>query len=194
MSNSLYKLLKFCSRNDVRSSKKSLPHKKRISRKLKKTCNVSKKGYKCNICEQVFNTTDELSSHSNCHNLNISTLSVFSCQICNSIYKDQLSFFEHLKGHYEPVSETSMKESLSPIKNEEPKDSLLSSLLPPLSCIHCGKNFRRQKAFEAHMRDAHANKIEDEFSEPEDLMEGIRSVVEVVDRDSADETSDTKGL
>lgn len=58
------------------------------------------------------------------------------------------------------------------IENER-QESLLSSLLN-LTCIECNKTFRRQKTFEAHMRDIHTSKNEplDEFSEPEDLMEG----------------------
>lgn len=111
-----------------------------------------------------------------------------------------MEFFEHLKTHYEPTTASvvtnQVKESPTGIvKNEitNIKDSLLSSLLPPLNCLQCGKNFKRQKAFEAHMRDVHTNKIEDEFSEPEDLMEGIRSVVEANDRDSDDDSPDNKG-
>lgn len=58
-------------------------------------------------------------------------------------------------------------------QENERQESLLSSLLN-LTCIECNKTFRRQKTFEAHMRDIHTNKNEpvDEFSEPEDLMEG----------------------
>lgn len=135
----------------------------------------------------------ELSSHGNCHSIDIAiTPTVFSCQICATICKGQLEFFEHLKTHYEPVT-NNIKEPPTLIKSEINKDSLLSSLLPPLNCLQCGKNFKRQKAFEAHIRDVHTNnKIEDEFSEPEDLMEGIRSVVEANDRESSDESPDNK--
>lgn len=87
----------------------------------------------------------------------------FSCQICTAGFSDQLSFFQHLKAHYEPSFSTaqlvtSKVENGSPEKGEDQKDSLLSSLLPPLNCIYCNKTFRRQKAFEVHMRDAH-NKV-----------------------------------
>lgn len=181
-------------RNEVRPSKKSLPHKKRISRKLKKNCPVSRKAHKCTVCDQVLNSTEELATHSACHSINVVVQpNPFSCQICGILCNDQLTFFEHLKTHYEPSLATAqVKENgLNTLRTEEPKDSLLSSLLPPLNCIHCGKHFRRQKAFEAHMRDIH-NKVEDEFSEPEDLMEGIRSVVEANDRDSSEEGPDSK--
>lgn len=91
-------------RSDVRSSKKSLPHKKRISRKLQKKLPVSKKGQKCSMCEQTFNSVDELNAHSACHSVNIVVQpNPFSCQICGLICNDQLSFFQHLKSHYEPT-------------------------------------------------------------------------------------------
>lgn len=93
-------------------------------------------------------------------------------------------FFEHLKKHYEPggimnpVKQTpeEVKEPEKPAEQpqeNERQESLLSSLLN-LTCIECNKTFRRQKTFEAHMRDIHSSKNEpiDEFSEPEDLMEG----------------------
>lgn len=164
---------------------------------MKKNVNISKKGHKCNLCNNVFSTIDELSSHDNCQTISLSPLIVFTCEICNTLCKDQLSFFKHLKCHYEPTAtqqNNTEKSDNSPNKNNvEVKDSLLSSLLSPLNCMHCGKNFRRQKAFEAHMREVHSNKIEDEFSEPEDLMEGIRSVVEAHDKDTDEETPDTKG-
>lgn len=58
----------------------------------------------------------------------------------------------------------------------ERQESYLSSILN-LTCIECNKTFRRQKTFEAHMRDIHSHKSEpmDEFSEPEDLMEGNKN-------------------
>lgn len=93
-------------------------------------------------------------------------------------------FFEHLKKHYEPggimnptkpTEETSKEpEKTQEHQENERQESLLSSLLN-LTCIECNKTFRRQKTFEAHMRDIHTSKNEpiDEFSEPEDLMEGV---------------------
>ncbi|KAG6452895.1 hypothetical protein O3G_MSEX007845 [Manduca sexta] len=50
------------------------------------------------------------------------------------------------------------------------------------NCAKCNKTFRKQKQFEAHVKEAHSNtKLEDmgEFSEPEDLMEGIHVTVDV---------------
>lgn len=186
-------------KNDARSSKKSLPHKKRISRKLQKKPAILRHRYKCNVCDcdQIFNTPEELSNHTACHqavNMVIQPIN-FSCQICTAGFSDQLTFFQHLKAHYEPNFSTAQigstkVENRNPEKGEDQKDSLLSSLLPPLNCIYCNKTFRRQKAFEVHMRDAH-NKVEDEFSEPEDLMEGIRNMVAAND-DTTDEEQDSK--
>ncbi|KAJ8975024.1 hypothetical protein NQ317_012464 [Molorchus minor] len=122
-------------RNDHRSSKKSLPHKKRISRKLKKTSVPAVRKIMCNLCEQTFNSNDEFAQHELLCQTTITPINqanVFSCQICNEPFQEQL---------------------------------------------------RRQKTFEAHMRDIHSNKNEplDEFSEPEDLMEGINVVVDTTD-------------
>ncbi|RVE42961.1 hypothetical protein evm_012390 [Chilo suppressalis] len=49
------------------------------------------------------------------------------------------------------------------------------------SCVKCNKSFRKQKQCEMHIKEVHGNaKLEDinEFSEPEDLMEGIHVAVE----------------
>lgn len=108
-------------------------------------------------------------------------------QVCYNF--SSCRFFEHLKRHYEPggglipstpklktaeSKETTISETKTAESTEnERQESLLSSLLN-LTCIECNKTFRRQKTFEAHMRDIHTSKTEplDEFSEPEDLMEG----------------------
>lgn len=188
-------------RNDHRSSKKSLPHKKRISRKLKKNTVAAARKIVCNLCEQTFNSNDDFAQHELLCQTTITPInqaSVFSCQICNEPFQEQLRFFEHLKKHYEPggiggtpalpststqkTVEEPQAEKVSDQTENDRQESLLSSLLN-LSCIECNKTFRRQKTFEAHMRDIHSNKNEplDEFSEPEDLMEGINVVVDTTD-------------
>ncbi|XP_063375044.1 uncharacterized protein LOC134662701 [Cydia amplana] len=50
------------------------------------------------------------------------------------------------------------------------------------NCMKCNKTFRKQKQCEAHIKEVHG-KLEDmgEFSEPEDLMEGIHVAVEGVE-------------
>lgn len=52
---------------------------------------------------------------------------------------------------------------------------------PVFTCNKCGRVFRRQKAFDCHMSISHPKQEEiEEFSEPEDMMEGIRHVVNMV--------------
>lgn len=48
--------------------------------------------------------------------------------------------------------------------------------------------FRRQKALETHISVAHPKQEDiEEFSEPEDMMEGIRHVVNIQGTDSGEE-------
>lgn len=64
-------------------------------------------------------------------------------------------------------------------EQEDQKDNLLSSILNSIHCVECNKTFRRQKTYEAHVREVHSSKVElSEFSEPEDLMAGIDVVVD----------------
>lgn len=97
----------FISRCDSRTSKKSLPHKKRISRKLKKNVSTTRKVNKCRLCDQIFSTPEELLDHQSVCETTVTPVSSsqFLCQICNSSFADQLSFFGHLKSHYEPINE-----------------------------------------------------------------------------------------
>ncbi|KAF2904760.1 hypothetical protein ILUMI_01411 [Ignelater luminosus] len=187
-------------KSDNRSSRKSLPHKKRISRKLKKTCPTVRRMHKCSLCEQTF-SPEEFAQHQQLCRTTITPVnpSLFSCQLCQAGFQDQLSFFEHLKTHYEPsvqvqiqpattIEEDNTKENIR--LDPAPKDSLLSSLLN-LHCIQCNKTFRRQKAYEAHVRDVHS-KVEpvelNEFSETEDFMDGINVVVDTNEQNSEEDS------
>lgn len=100
-------------RSDTRTSKKSLPHKKRISRKLKKNTSTSKKINKCNLCEQTFSTPEEFTQHQELCETTITPIhaSPFACQLCSASFSDQLSFFGHLKAHYEPLNEENSAET-----------------------------------------------------------------------------------
>ncbi|KAI5645130.1 zinc-finger double domain-containing protein [Phthorimaea operculella] len=74
------------------------------------------------------------------------------------------------------------KEPVVPTSEAE-KTDIYDTLdkLEMYSCVKCNKQFRKQKQCEAHIKEAHSNaKLEDmgEFSEPEDLMEGIHVAVE----------------
>lgn len=77
-------------------------------------------------------------------------------------------------------------DKVSNVQTEAEKTDLYDTLdkLELYNCGKCNKSFRKQKQCEAHMREAHSSKynvqLEDmaEFSEPEDLMEGIHVAVE----------------
>lgn len=76
-------------------------------------------------------------------------------------------------------------------KQEQPeaqRDSLLTSILSNIHCVQCNKTFRRQKTYEAHVREVHSKIELNEFSEPEDLMAGIDVVVDQGGQDSDDDT------
>lgn len=166
---------------DHKASRKSLPHKKRISRKLKKQISIK---VQCSLCEQQFSSADDLAQHQMLCQTTITPINQtpFSCQICNASFEDQLKFFEHLKSHYEPTNQNQSETTLLAQEKIETadladKDNIFTSLLN-LTCIQCNKTFRRQKALEAHIRDMHQKVELNEFSETEDLMEGISVVVE----------------
>ncbi|XP_073994813.1 uncharacterized protein isoform X2 [Rhodnius prolixus] len=130
----------------------------------------------------------------------------FSCELCGVTSIDQIKFFEHLKAHYEPniiqvnineqhileystgaVGQSIVQETFS-VKPDSMQVLKLEAE-PTLNCNQCGRIFRRKKALESHLATAHPT-IE-EFSEPEDMMEGIRHVVNIQTA-SPDEEPDTK--
>lgn len=80
-------------------------------------------------------------------------------------------------------SMASMDKDQPSVVQEVEKADLYETLdkLDLYTCGKCNKAFRKQKQCEAHIKEAHSNmKLEDmgEFSEPEDLMEGIHVSVE----------------
>ncbi|XP_065344099.1 zinc finger protein 431-like [Cloeon dipterum] len=148
-----------------RSSKRSLPHKKRIPKKLKNVKSVEK-NLKCTKCNETFQTQAELTAHKQHHN---KKPLLFNCEICKKSLPSQITFFEHLKSHYEPVKSDLEHIELQPTQDNsglEQEDAKLvhtsvivqeppASLPPPLPCVQCNKVFRRQKTLEAHMLAAH---------------------------------------
>ncbi|XP_030243937.1 zinc finger protein 384 isoform X2 [Drosophila navojoa] len=72
----------------VTNARKVLPHKKRISRKLK--------GSVCGLME------GELEQHKHQHV--VSTVANYSCEICGYAVNTQIEFYAHLKEHYDPGS------------------------------------------------------------------------------------------
>ncbi|KAJ8676519.1 hypothetical protein QAD02_012306 [Eretmocerus hayati] len=85
-------------------------------------------------------------------------VNVFKCELCGNKCNGQLAFFEHLKSHYEPME--SEKRAATQTVNE------ITTAIPNV-----------QESPESSVQGVVEHVIE-EFSEPEDIMEGIRSVVE----------------
>lgn len=102
-------------------SKNSLPHKKRIPRKLKNPQKspqnrnddqqiqlIKINTYKCNKCSEFFTSANAFAAHKATHakkqtGTNQSSSSSFSCELCFKSFTNQWKFFEHLKSHYEPI-------------------------------------------------------------------------------------------
>lgn len=61
------------------------------------------------MCEQTFSTIDEFTQHQSLCQTTITPVSslAFACQLCTASFADQLSFFGHLKAHYEPLNQES---------------------------------------------------------------------------------------
>ena len=121
--------------------KRSLPHKKRIPRKLKqqtKRSSARKDSGRINADAMNGNgASGDIQTH------------VFKCELCSSRFSSQLKFFEHLKVHYEPVK-------------QETRIAQATNTNITISVSESVQNLE--------------NTVIEEFSEPEDLMEGIRGV------------------
>uniref|UniRef100_A0A1B6CC12 C2H2-type domain-containing protein n=1 Tax=Clastoptera arizonana TaxID=38151 RepID=A0A1B6CC12_9HEMI len=201
---------------EIRSSRRSLPHKKRIPKKLKAppARNIHAKCYKCNKCGESFTSQAAFTTHRATHSVPTKRLpatTTFSCELCNKLFSSQIKFFEHLKSHYEPLQPAQLtplesSPSVISLHNVDPSPTiedtftLKTEVLPSqeikeevvststLPCPQCGKHFRRQKALETHVSITHSTQEHiEEFSEPEDMMEGIRHVVNIQGADSGEE-------
>lgn len=98
-------------------SRNSLPHKKRIPRKLKhpkkspQSRNVMINTYKCSKCSEIFTSVGAFAVHKATHSVkrpyqsgvSQTAPSSFSCELCFKNFTNQWKFFEHLKSHYEPL-------------------------------------------------------------------------------------------
>ncbi|KAL0105172.1 hypothetical protein PUN28_016666 [Cardiocondyla obscurior] len=124
--------------------KRTLPHKKRIPRKLKQQQTKKNAARKDNSKANQENVTIESTGEAQAN--------VFKCELCSSKFSSQLKFFEHLKVHYEPV------------KQEETRIAQATNTNISISVPETVHSLE--------------NTVIEEFSEPEDLMEGIRGVVE----------------
>lgn len=190
--------------NDLKTSRRSLPHKKRIPKKLKnpKKSTIMRM-FRCTKCDESFPSQTSLATHKiTAHTLKKS----FGCELCGKNFINQLKFFEHLKSHYEPKPNQNVNILIKPndksdgctedmsdpippppppttqvtqqISNETKNFNHFASLPLPISCHQCGKTFRRQKAYETHMNFSHPKEQINEFSDTEDMMEGIRVKVD----------------
>ncbi|KAK2581969.1 hypothetical protein KPH14_002409 [Odynerus spinipes] len=122
--------------------KRSLPHKKRIPRKLKQQTKKNSTRKDTGKSNQDCISTEQRSE---------AQVHVFECELCGSRFSSQLKFFEHLKVHYEPVK-------------QEARIAQATNTSITISVPETVQNLE--------------NTVIEEFSEPEDLMEGIRGVVE----------------
>ncbi|XP_011150321.1 zinc finger protein 271 isoform X2 [Harpegnathos saltator] len=122
--------------------KRTLPHKKRIPRKLKqqtKKSTARRDNSKSSQENAAIDSANEVQAN------------IFKCELCSSKFSSQLKFFEHLKVHYEPVKQET--------RIAQATNTNITISVPET----------------VHNLD---NTVIEEFSEPEDLMEGIRGVVE----------------
>ncbi|XP_011870388.1 PREDICTED: zinc finger protein 34-like isoform X2 [Vollenhovia emeryi] len=124
--------------------KRTLPHKKRIPRKLKqqqtKKNAVRKDGGKSSQENAAIEPVSEAQAKP-----------IFECELCSSKFSIQLKFFEHLKEHYEPVKQET--------RIAQATNTNISISVPETT-------------------HSLQNTVIEEFSDPEDIMEGIRGVVE----------------
>ncbi|CAG5073991.1 Similar to ZNF768: Zinc finger protein 768 (Homo sapiens) [Cotesia congregata] len=178
----------------ISGPKRSLPHKKRIARKLKQQnkTNLKRNSGKNNQDVIVYNNANEGLSQS------------FKCELCNSKFNTQLKFFEHLKNHYEPVKQESRivqttNTNSIPISAPETVQNLANTGIEEFSEPEDlmegirGNHYEPVKQESRIVQTTNTNSIPisapetvqnlantgiEEFSEPEDLMEGIRGVVE----------------
>ncbi|XP_076035538.1 uncharacterized protein LOC143021736 [Oratosquilla oratoria] len=139
--------------------KKSLPHKKRIPKKLK-TNKKHVKCFKCPQCGEQFSNQQQFIAHKQSHTPPPIKPKPFKCELCAKGFDNQLKFFEHLKTHYEPHK----KHKCEVCGGEfESADSLHehSSVhsRERFQCDLCNKTFRKESMLELHVKTAH---MEDE--------------------------------
>jgi len=134
---------------ESRPSHRSLPHKKRIPRKLKAppARNIHAKCYKCNKCGETFNSQAAFSAHRASHSTPGNPkrpVNSFSCELCNKQFGSQLKFFEHLKVHYEPGG----KEKETPLLQNQPNENQSGSSHPTIQDSFSIKTeFQQQASF-----------------------------------------------
>ncbi|EAA14076.5 AGAP010009-PA, partial [Anopheles gambiae str. PEST] len=145
----------------------------------------------------------------------------FSCQLCGKVVQDQRMFFNHLKEHYEPSltpvaldgkkakpklprvkhtkklkNDRTMKqgqaaEEQNPAQNSDAKALLSTSTSSSASCAKTVDSLLQHQSLNDAMIVLECSENGGEFSETEDMLEGIRNVVqkvqETVDTDTTEE-------
>lgn len=141
--------------------KKSLPHKKRIPRKLKATRRHSVKGHKCGQCGQQFLTQPQLAAHRLTHAPAPARPKPFRCEICARTVETQFKFFEHLKGHYEPNKKHRCEVCCGEFLSAEAlQEHALVHSREHFQCELCNKTFRKESMLEVHLKVAHVEEEE----------------------------------
>lgn len=208
-----------------------LPHKKRLAKKLGDPKST-------NPPDQFLRNSVISSEHQSLSNTCIAKepLKQFACQLCSVSFDDQLEFFTHLKGHYEPLAENPSNES----KNNDPKKKPKLPRVKHTKKLKNDKSSRaipedesREPSYQSNPKTFVSQRVSNtdsesvyqqpvqlssvvtinhqqhsvlttacgtdpeaagEFSETEDMLEGIRTVVQKV-QDAVDtDTNDGLGL
>ena len=135
--------------------RKSLPHKKRIPRKLKNS-KRNVKDYKCLQCEEQFNTQQQLNQHKATHANSTIKSKTFNCELCVKSFDNQLRFFEHLKTHYEPFKKHRCEVCAGEFDNANAlQEHSAVHLREHFKCDVCNRTFRKESMLEAHIKVSH---------------------------------------
>lgn len=169
--------------------KKNLPHKKRIVTKLKI---ISKKG-----------VDTKQSTNANSIRDNVARSTKYTCELCGFQISEQLNFFSHLKLHYEPpgsavVEPTKIETQNTIARRDDDVNSLpvlkIENLNNEIAEHNSGSidddvdndefessvEFPTSNILDANDKSSLIDNANDEFSDTEDMLEGIRSVVDKV--------------
>nr|CAG4638912.1 EOG090X0POW [Cyclestheria hislopi] len=111
--------------------------------------------HKCESCPEIeFSSLEDLKNHRKDFHR-----ATFHCDICGTGFEDQIYFFEHLKIHYEKPKKMrgrprKVQTPTTPVHNTKVGEELTN-----FSCGVCNKEFRNNKALDAHLRNAHPDAI-----------------------------------
>lgn len=147
-------------------AKRNLPHKKRIAKKLNSN--------------QPYSNEYSMMLPS----LPVATAPLFECKICGVGLTDQLQFFVHLKGHYEPPQQMEVKRKES-IETEEITMHHHHQDIQVVNALVNSQENIKDEEIPPNVMDEF-----NEFSEPEDMMEDLRKEVEKVVETIADNECD----